>query len=189
MRTRASRRRQQVAREALLDSPAWVESLRRRVGSIISGDDWSALVGSMARYRDRWNVGTDGDPLGPVPDDYEWEGAAQRDRLVHDLQTAATLSAPAEAIVTHCCHRASCQRGTACALCPQLSLQPGSDLHKHRVGGETRTRFQPLETLGRPGNMWNPEGAVRDSLDTKVWTLSPRPLWPVVGRRMFPLPR
>lgn len=87
VRSRAINRRDLVARDALTGGLSWVRALETSLGSSIRPDSWAIAVGEVAAFRDRWDISTTVDPLGPIPANYEWEQAAQRATLQRRLQS------------------------------------------------------------------------------------------------------
>jgi len=93
VRSRTANRRTLVAREALSGMPPWVRSLRATAGGGIDAQRWAAVVSGIAAYRDRWDIGTPADPLGPVPASFEWEQTQEHDRIQRLIQSMLTNSA------------------------------------------------------------------------------------------------
>ncbi|MCQ9163917.1 MobF family relaxase [Arthrobacter sp. STN4] len=97
----ASQRIQVLNTRVTEGADPWIQGLLESISSETSRVDRNTLLERVAFYRDRWLIGTDPDPLGPPPADYEWERASDRRQLeseVAHLQRVATtdgdLSAP-----------------------------------------------------------------------------------------------
>ncbi|PYI39495.1 hypothetical protein CVS30_05995 [Arthrobacter psychrolactophilus] len=106
VRARTINRRDRVTRESLSVGSTWVHELERILGSTVKPEQWATAVGEVAIFRDRWEITTSTDLLGPVPASYEWEQSQQRaslQRLIQSLvegpsnsleQGASALPAP-----------------------------------------------------------------------------------------------
>ncbi|MFQ4150341.1 MobF family relaxase [Arthrobacter sp. LAPM80] len=92
VRSRTTNRQDRVTREALNGGSPWVHELQAPLGPEVSPDRWAAAVSEVAIFRDRWNVSTLANLLGPVPAGYEWEQAEQRAALQRRLQAMAESS-------------------------------------------------------------------------------------------------
>ncbi|NVM96193.1 MobF family relaxase [Arthrobacter wenxiniae] len=95
VRTRTINRRALVARMALMDRPAWVQRLQATMGATIPADHWAAVISDVAAYRDRWDIETYVDPLGPVPSNYEWEQTQERAGLQRQIEFVLHVNAGA----------------------------------------------------------------------------------------------
>ena len=87
VRTRTINRQNRVAAEALSVGAPWVRQLETTLGPAVKPDQWAAAVSGIAIFRDRWEIATSTDPLGPVPASYEWEQSEQRESLQRRIQS------------------------------------------------------------------------------------------------------
>ncbi|WP_315914999.1 AAA family ATPase [Arthrobacter sp. lap29] len=87
------RRVQELNAKAAAGTEPWTRKLADTIPSIISVADRNTLMERIAIYRDRWLIGTDPDPLGPPPADYEWERARNRERLNAELKRLQSMPA------------------------------------------------------------------------------------------------
>ncbi len=87
VRARTINRRDRVAREALSVGSPWVHELEKTLGATIKPERWSVAVSEVAIFRDRWEITTSSDPLGPVPASYDWEQSEQREHLQQRIQS------------------------------------------------------------------------------------------------------
>lgn len=97
VRVRTINRRDRVSREALSGGAPWLHELDKTLGSTIKPDRWAAAVSEIAIFRDRWEITTSSDPLGPVPANYEWEQSEQRESLQRRIQSL--IESPARSLV------------------------------------------------------------------------------------------
>ncbi|WP_150116986.1 MobF family relaxase [Arthrobacter sp. ERGS1:01] len=86
VRVRTINRRDRVAREALSGGAPWLHQLETTLGPAVKLERWAAAVSDVAIFRDRWEITTSSDPLGPVPASYEWEQSVQRESLQRRIQ-------------------------------------------------------------------------------------------------------
>ncbi|WP_170133227.1 MobF family relaxase [Arthrobacter livingstonensis] len=93
VRSRTINRRALVARVALMDRPHWVSRLESTVGPTIDARRWATVVGEVAAYRDRWDIETHVDPLGPDPSNYEWEQTQERAELQRRIESMPNVNA------------------------------------------------------------------------------------------------
>ncbi|MDD0856745.1 hypothetical protein NHF46_00890 [Arthrobacter alpinus] len=84
---RTINRRDCVTKDALSVGSPWVRELERILGSTVRPDRWATAVGEVAIFRDRWEITTSTDLLGPVPASYEWEQSEQRASLQRLIQS------------------------------------------------------------------------------------------------------
>ncbi|WP_230085446.1 ATP-dependent DNA helicase [Arthrobacter sp. AQ5-05] len=84
---RTIKRQDRVAKEALSVSSPWVHALEATLGPTVNPEQWATTVSEVAVFRDRWEIATSTDPLGPVPANYEWEQSEQRDSLQRRIQS------------------------------------------------------------------------------------------------------
>lgn len=97
VRVRTINRRDRVARETLSGGAPWLHELEKSLGSTIKPERWSAAVSEIGLFRDRWEITTSSDPLGPVPANYEWEQSEQRESLQRRIQSL--IESPASSLV------------------------------------------------------------------------------------------
>lgn len=97
VRTRTINRRDRVAREALTVGAPWFHELETVLGPTVKPEQWAATVSDVAIFRDRWEITTSSDPLGPVPASYEWEQSEQRESLQRRIQSL--IESPAGSLV------------------------------------------------------------------------------------------
>lgn len=97
VRVRTTNRRDRVAREALSVGSPWVHELEKTLGPTVKPEQWAATIGEVAIFRDRWEITTSSDPLGPVPASYEWEQSEQRESLLRQIQSL--VESPASSLV------------------------------------------------------------------------------------------
>lgn len=87
VRARTINRRDRVAREALSIGSPWTHELEITLGTTVKPEQWATTVSEVAIFRDRWEITTSTDPLGPVPASYEWEQSEQRESLQRRIQS------------------------------------------------------------------------------------------------------
>ncbi|WP_315899826.1 MobF family relaxase [Arthrobacter alpinus] len=95
VRVRTINRRDRVSWEALSVGSPWIQELERILGSTVRPDRWATAVGEVAIFRDRWEITTSTDLLGPIPASYEWEQSEQRaslQRLIQSLREGPSSS-------------------------------------------------------------------------------------------------
>jgi len=93
VRRLGSRRVQELKAKAAAGTEQWTRKLADTIPSNISVADRNTLMEHTAIYRDRWLIGTDPDPLGPLPANYEWERARDRAHLTDELTRLQSIPA------------------------------------------------------------------------------------------------
>lgn len=86
LRNLAAQRMQILKLRAMAGDETWTRKLTEGLPASTSPLNRSSLVEWVAIYRDRWLIGSDPNPLGPPPADYEWEQARDRRQIESEIE-------------------------------------------------------------------------------------------------------
>lgn len=86
---RIRRRATRVTATALIHDTEWKRNLMQ---DLSPQDDMPSVIGRVAVYRDRWGIGDSPLPLGPVPDECEWERKSQYETIQRFINRTASHS-------------------------------------------------------------------------------------------------
>jgi hypothetical protein len=71
-------REDRVTLEAMVQETEWKRNLLETLGPDVQPHDAARAIRSVAIFRDRWGIEDSPIPLGPAPDEYQWEQKSQR---------------------------------------------------------------------------------------------------------------
>jgi conjugative relaxase-like TrwC/TraI family protein len=80
-----------LAREAVTNHAPWLRHVRERPADAAAQKQWRKVICTVAAYRERWNIGQDHRPLGPIEKVTCAEQASQRELARDALRRSAAL--------------------------------------------------------------------------------------------------